>query len=114
MGVQLLRKDPTRMMLPVLCSEGNEDEIWLFLQEFKRIEAPSGKPFSKAERIRLILRALALTPKWQAPVAMTPHPSESLSGLLTQGRALFAQVKCTEALPFFEEVTQQVPDHIEG
>src|SRR4051794_40618662 len=41
----LMRKDPNRIMLPILTGEVAEDDIWLFLQEFKRIEGPDGKPY---------------------------------------------------------------------
>jgi hypothetical protein len=58
-----MRKDQTRIMLPVLCAEVPEDDIWLFLQEFKRIEAPGVKPFPEGERIRRALQALALSAK---------------------------------------------------
>jgi hypothetical protein len=48
------------------------------------------------------LRLLALTPKGQTPVPVTPQPAESLEDLLTQGRALQAQEKHTEAPPIFK------------
>jgi hypothetical protein len=35
-----LRRDPSRILLPVLARTVEEDAIWLFLQDFKRVEAP--------------------------------------------------------------------------
>jgi tetratricopeptide (TPR) repeat protein len=107
----LMRKDPTRIMLPVLCAEVTEDDIWLFLQEFKRIEAHRLRPFPEDERIRRTLRALALTPLGETPVAMTPQPGESVDDLMTQGRALSSQGKHVAALAFFERATTLDPNH---
>jgi hypothetical protein len=84
-------KDPTRIILPVLCSEVSEDEIWLFLQEFKRIEEPGGRPFPKDERVQRTLRALTLTPAGKPAVAVLPQPGTPLDDLLVQGRAMLAQ-----------------------
>src|SRR5258708_22791065 len=47
----LYRKDRTRTIQPVLAAPLNEGDIWLFLQDFKRIEAPGGKPFPAAESV---------------------------------------------------------------
>ena len=55
------------------------------------------------------LRLLALTPKGQTPIAVTPQPAESLNDLITQGRALNSQKKYAEALPFFQRATQADP-----
>jgi tetratricopeptide (TPR) repeat protein len=106
----LLRNDPTRIILPVLCDAVNEDDIWLFLRDFKRIEAPGVKPFPEGERIRQTLRALALTPKGQAPVVVPPQPAESVKDLLSQGQALQAQSKYAESLPFFERAALRAPN----
>jgi Flp pilus assembly protein TadD len=56
------------------------------------------------------LRLLALTPKGQAPVAVTPQPAESLEDLLTQARALTSQKKYAEALSFLQWATQLDPN----
>src|SRR5258705_9047156 len=34
-----LRREPSRILLPVLARVVEEDAIWLFLQDFKRVEA---------------------------------------------------------------------------
>jgi len=38
-----------------------EDDVWLFLQDFKRIEAPSHRPYQHAEAVTRTLHALQLT-----------------------------------------------------
>ena len=60
------------------------------------------QPHPHDEMIAQALRLLALTPKGQTPVPVTPQPAESLEDLLTQGRALQAQEKHTEAPPIFK------------
>jgi tetratricopeptide (TPR) repeat protein len=55
------------------------------------------------------LHALALTPAGSAPVTPTPQPAESLDDLLSQGKALIAQKKYAEAIPYLERATQRDP-----
>jgi tetratricopeptide (TPR) repeat protein len=110
----LQRKDPTRLILPVLCEAVELDEIWLFLQDFRRIEMPGSQPYPPEEAIRRTLRVLALTPAGEAPIAVTPQPAESLDDLLTQGRALQAQKKYAEALPFFQRTMQLYPNKLDA
>jgi hypothetical protein len=64
------------------------------------------QPHPREELIAQALRLLVLTPRGQAPVVVTPQPTESLKDLLTQGRALQAQKKHAEALPFFQRATR--------
>src|SRR5262249_53014999 len=74
----LLRGDATRIILPVLAAPlAAEDDLWLFLQDFKRIEARGLQPFAPDEAVRRTLRALALTPAGEAPAPTAPQPSES-------------------------------------
>jgi tetratricopeptide (TPR) repeat protein len=73
------------------------------------VEAPGAKPYAEEERIRETLRLLRLTPTGAPPVAVTPHPSESLKDVMTQGRALSLQKQYAEALPFFDRATQLDP-----
>ena len=105
-----LKRDPSRIILPVLAEAlADADDIWLFLQDFKRIEAPGTKPYPLPEAIARTLHALALTAPGEAPVAPTPQPSESVDELLAQGKALMAQKKYAEAIPFLERATQRDP-----
>jgi tetratricopeptide (TPR) repeat protein len=105
----LYRKDPTRILLPVLCDAVKDEANWLFLSDFRRIETPGNQPYPQAEAIRQTLHALALTPAGQVSVPVTPQLGESLAGLLIEGRALLSQQKHAEALPFFKRVTQLDP-----
>jgi tetratricopeptide (TPR) repeat protein len=110
----LMRRDPARIILPVLCETVIEDDIWLFLQDFKRIEAPGVTPFPKQERVQRTLRALALTPKGETPAPATPQSAESVGDLLTHGQALSAQQKPDEALPFFQRGVQLDPNSFDA
>jgi tetratricopeptide (TPR) repeat protein len=117
------RKDPSRILLPVIASAlADEDDIWLFLQEFKRIEAPGTMPFPPQEAIQETLRILALT----APMGATgtgggsraatplPRPQNSAAELLRRGKALQAQRRHREALPLFARVTELEPRSFEA
>jgi hypothetical protein len=54
----LYRGENTRTILPVLAAPVNERDIWLFLQNFKRIELPGGQPYPKAEAIGRVVAAM--------------------------------------------------------
>jgi hypothetical protein len=58
----LYERNPKRIILPVLVEPVREDEIWLWMQDFRRVETPGVTPFPEEERIRLTLRVLTLTP----------------------------------------------------
>src|SRR5260370_12928928 len=45
---QRLQREPSRILLPVLAEAVEEDAIWLFLQDFKRVEAPAVQPLPQA------------------------------------------------------------------
>ncbi|HEY7022852.1 MAG TPA: tetratricopeptide repeat protein [Ktedonobacterales bacterium] len=106
----LYRKDPKRIILPVLVEAVNDNDIWLFLSDFRRVETPGNQPYPQEEAIRRTLRVLALTPAGEQPVMITPQPGESLEGLLIQGNALLAQKQYAEALPFFERAALRGPN----
>jgi tetratricopeptide (TPR) repeat protein len=110
-----LRRDPTRIILPVLAEAlPAADDIWLFLQEFKRIEAPGVRPYPLAEAITKTLHALELTVPGEAPPPTAPQPTESAEDLAARGKALVAQQKYAEALPLFERATQLASNHVEA
>jgi tetratricopeptide (TPR) repeat protein len=105
-----LRLDPTRIILPVLAEAlPDADNIWLFLQDFKRIEAPGVQPYPVAEAVSRTLHALELSLPGEAPLPTTPQPSESAEDLVARGKALYAQKKYAEAVPLFERATQLAP-----
>ena len=101
-------------MLPVTAGPIERDDFgprngWLFLHDFKRVEAPGFAPYPVAEAAHRLLRALALTPAGEAPAPVAPQPTESVDDLLTRGKALMAQKQYAEALPLFERATQLAP-----
>lgn len=111
---ELQDRDPTRILLPVTAgpierSDFSPENEWLFLHDFKRIEAPSYQPYPTDEAVRRLLRTLALTPPGEPPIPTTPQPAESVADLIAHGRALIAQNKKTESIPFFERATQLSP-----
>jgi hypothetical protein len=40
----LYRKDPKRIILPVLVEAVNDDDSWLFLADFRRVETSGNQP----------------------------------------------------------------------
>jgi Flp pilus assembly protein TadD len=105
----LLRRDPSRIILPVTAGLLQEDAVWMFLSDFKRIEAPGLRPFPLQEACGRLLHALALTAPGTAPLVRTPLPAESVDDLLAQGKALVAQDKYREAIPLFVRATTLDP-----
>src|SRR5215510_8020335 len=59
---RLAKRDPSRLILPVLVTPLDQGAIWPWLQGYQRVEAAGGTPFSEDERIRETLRSLALAP----------------------------------------------------
>lgn len=107
----LLRRDPSRLILPVTAAPGVETyDLPLYLQDFDRIEAPGSTPYPPDEASHHLLSALALTPAGEAPVSTASQRIESIDDLLTRGKALIAQKKFAEALPLFVHATQLAPD----
>lgn len=110
----LYRRDPSRIILPVTALAINDDDVWLFLQDFKRIEAVELCPYPTEEAVRRLLRALALTPSGEASISTSPESSESADDLLERGKALKAQKRYEEALPLFERAAQLQPTSFEA
>jgi tetratricopeptide (TPR) repeat protein len=108
----LYKRKPERLILPVIVGAFDRDDFdsFLYLESLTRIEAPGNRPYPVEELIARTLTLLALTPAGQQPVAVVPQTAESLNDLLTQGKALQAQKKHTEALPFFQRATQLDPN----
>src|SRR5262249_46818432 len=109
-----LRRDPSHLLLPVLAAPVAERDIWLFLQDFKRIEAPGVTPYSLPEAINRTLQALALTRPGEAPAPTVPQPAESAEDLIERGKALNAQQQSAEAWPLFERATQLAPNSFDA
>lgn len=110
----LLRKDPTRVIQPILAAAVAEDDIWLFLQDFKRIEADGRVPFTIQEAANRLVRALGLSPRGAAPTPVAHQPTNSLDELLTLGKAMVAQSKFEEAEQVFKVATQIAPNSFDA
>ena len=110
----LYRKDKSRSILPVLASKVAENDIWLFLQDFKRVEGADLQPYPPDVAVQHILRAFSLNLPGQAPVPVSPQPDESADDLITRGRALRAQEKKTDALNLFQRATVLAPDSFDA
>jgi tetratricopeptide (TPR) repeat protein len=111
---ELADRDPTRIILPITAGpieriDFSAKNEWLFLHDFKRVEAPRYKPFPQAEAVTRTLHALQLTLPGEAPLPVAPQPTESAGDLVTRGRAMQAQGKHAEALPLFERATELEP-----
>src|SRR5690348_904634 len=112
---ELAAHDPTRIILPVTAAAIEHGDFspeagWLFLSDFKRIEAPGYQPYPHAEAIGRILHALSLTPTGEAPASTAPQATEGTDDLITRGKALQQQGKNAEALTLFEHATQIDPN----
>ena len=111
---EMYDRDPSRLILPVTAGQIERDDFspqneWLFLHDFKRIEAPGYAPYPPEDAARRLARTLGLTPRGEAPTPVSPQPTESVDDLLARGKALIAQKKYTEALPLFERASQLTP-----
>jgi len=107
-------RDPSRIILPVTAgpiarSDFSAENEWLFLHDFKRIEAPGYQPYPQAEAVTRTLHALQLTLPGEAPLPTGPLPADSVADLIGRGRALNAQTKYAEALPLFQRALERDP-----
>ena len=102
------KRDPSRIILPVLATAlRDEDDIWMFLQDFKRIEAAGLKPYPTAEAVRRLLHAARAHPRWRGSRAYrrAAQRERRRPAGARQG-ALLAQKRYAEAIPLFERATQ--------
>lgn len=116
---ELLDRDPSRLLLPVTASPIARDDFspqagWLFLQDFKRIEASGYQPYPTEEAVRRLLHTLALTPAGEEPPPVAPQASESVADLLERGKALSAQKRYAEAAPLFERASRLNPSSFDA
>lgn len=82
----LYSREPERVIIPVTAQpiEPSDFNAWLFMESFKRIEAPGGQPLPAAEAIAKTLHTLVLTPTGAAlatPERETSHRRDGLSVL---------------------------------
>jgi TIR domain/Tetratricopeptide repeat len=112
-------RDPTRILLPVTAgpierSDFSAENEWLFLHDFKRIEAPGYQPYPQAEAVTRTLHALQLTLPGEAPLSTGPLPADSVADLIGRGRALNAQGKYAQALPLFQRALERDPRAVDA
>ena len=107
----LQRKDTKRIIQPVVAATIAEDDIWLFLQDFKRIEADGRVPFTMREAASRLVHVLGLTPAGAALAPAAPQPAGDVNGLLERGKALFPQLRFAEALTLFEYAAHLAPNN---
>jgi tetratricopeptide (TPR) repeat protein len=102
----LYRKDPerSRIILPVIARPLSSAEIWLFIEEFRRIADADDIPFTQQEAIRRVLSTLALTPQGEHGPTTTDE-SFTIGEIMDRGNALFAQRRPNEMLSIFEAAT---------
>jgi hypothetical protein len=63
-----------RLLLPVLAAPlAREEDIWLFLRDFKRVEAPGYRPYPPAEAAKQLLVALGLATTGRAAPPLQPN-----------------------------------------
>ncbi len=108
---ELFERDPQRVILPVTAGPIARDDFdpetgWLFLHDFKRIEAPGYRPYPAEEAARRLLRALALSVNGEMGAQPAAEPQEGVDDLLNRGKALQAQGKHVEALALFQRAAQ--------
>ncbi len=105
----LWRKEKSRVILPVLAAPIKEGDIWLFLQDFKRIGTPGQQPYSVVEATNRTLHALGLTPL--ATTRAAPQPAKGVDDLMRRGVSLKVDRKYADALTLFEQATQLDPNY---
>lgn len=105
----LLRKDSSRVIQPVTGATIQEDDIWLFLQDFKRIETSGCTPYPMADATDRLLRTLGLLPADRSPAPSASQTAESVDDLLKRGTVLFVQKKYAESLPLTERAVKLAP-----
>jgi len=108
----LYNRKPHRLILPVTIGpiEASDfNNLWLFLEDFKRVEAPNFMPYPLDGAIKRTWLLLAVTCASMPSASATPHASESTQGMLIKSRALSAQMTYAEAAPFDEPAALQGP-----
>lgn len=107
----IAQRKPERLLLPVTAAPYTPDD-WdtlLYIESLRRIEVSDHQPFPIEEAILRTLRLLELTLPGQTSAAAVPQLADSMDDLFAKGRALIAQNREDEALPFFIRATQVAP-----
>jgi len=105
-----MQRDPQRVFLPVVAQPVDADTLWLFIESFKRIEAPGGIPYPIEEAIQRTLHALALNRYEQG----APPAGSSADDLILQGNLLFQQGRYQQAYDVLQQAVQLQPGATQG
>jgi tetratricopeptide (TPR) repeat protein len=96
----LLRRDPARIIIPVIAAKVPEGDIWLWLQSFRRIADREGQPLPPQEAAEQLLHALAID---------APSDAEDVETLIARGTTLRANGDLNAALHVLELATRNAP-----
>lgn len=112
----LYKREPQRIILPVTAQpiEQSDFNAWLFLEDFRRVEAPGYRPYPTREAIEQTLDLLTLPPKGKVATRTTPRSGERVRDLVARGKALSAREQYAEALPFLEEAARRAPRNFQA
>ncbi|MGO8950854.1 MAG: toll/interleukin-1 receptor domain-containing protein [Ktedonobacterales bacterium] len=115
---ELIDRDPTRLIVPVTASpiergDFNPAQGWLFLHDFKRIEAPGMQPYPVQEAVHRLLRDLALMPIDEGQGLTTTQTTESTDELINRGKAL-SSWRVDLAIDYFVRATQLAPNSFDA
>ncbi|MGH2502303.1 MAG: tetratricopeptide repeat protein [Ktedonobacterales bacterium] len=110
----LYQRDKThRVVLPVLAETVSEDDIWLYMQQFKRIEQAGVRPWPAVEAARRVALAMNPNAPLVAPAPATPGApapsSDELDALLARANALVSQGKRRDAIATLRQATTLAP-----
>jgi hypothetical protein len=112
----LYRRKTERLILPIVVGQYKSDDFdtLLYLESMKRVEGPQNTPYPLAEIITRTLSLLALMAPEKTLEQESPQHGEALADLLIHGKALAAQTRYVDALPFFRSATMTNPHSIQA
>lgn len=112
----LLRREPQRIILPVIADtiEPSDFNSLLFLEDFKRIEAPNGQVLPVGDAIQTTLETLLLAVGEGESRPSAVRRGALAEELLEHGKSLGVQQLYELALPFFQCAIQLVPESDEA
>lgn len=100
--------DHMHLILPIVAAPiGDDEDIWLFLRDFTRIEAPGVQPFPGPEAIQRTLHTLALPATVDVP--LPDNRIDRSIALVDRARALAAQQHFSEALADVDQALDLSP-----
>jgi tetratricopeptide (TPR) repeat protein len=108
-ALNLFHREAGRVILPITAQpiKPTDFNTWLFLENFRRVEAPGFLPHPEAEAIARTLQHLTLTS--HAAPAM-PQLDRTVSGLIARGKELIAENDCAGAISVLKYAARLGPD----